>query len=385
MLVFWPRAGVVDPAAVDAPAYFSPAEIRRGEDFRGPMPYLYVLRLLVEVVVLAWFVRRPPRMRPLLAGALLSLALVAAALPLSAIARQRAIDVGLVTRSWPGWAQDVALDALIGAVLAGIGAAFAMWLIRRFPRGWWLPASGLVVAFAVMLTTLQPVVLDPLFNRFTPLPAGQTRDDVLDLARRSGVDVGEVLVIDASRRTTAANAYVAGLGATKRVVLYDTLVDDFARDEVRLVVAHELGHVRYSDVPRGLLWVAIVAPFAMFAAAQLTRRLGGTLPALALSLAVLVPVVTAISNQLSRRVEARADSYSLALTGATDAFVRYERRVAVRNVADPDPPALSTFLLSTHPPVLERIGMGVAVSRSRAARGCPRGRATSSSCPPSRR
>jgi STE24 endopeptidase len=388
VLLLLPRAGVVAPAEVDVAAYFSPAQRERAEAFRGPQPWLYALRLVCELAVLAWFVRPGSaihRVRPLVAGALLSLAVTAAALPVAAVSRQRGIDVGLVTRSWPGWAWDVVLDGLIGAAFAGVGAAFAMWLVRRSPQRWWLPAAGLVVAFAVALTTLQPVVLDPLFNRFTPLPAGPVRSDVLALAERSGVDVGEVFVIDASRRTTAANAYVAGLGTTKRVVLYDTLVEDFPRAEVRQVVAHELGHVHHRDVSKGLLWVAVVAPVAMFAAAQLTRRLGGTLPALALSVAVLVPLVTAISNQLSRPVEARADAYALRLTGEPEPYIAFERRIALRNVSHPEPPGLATFLLATHPPVLERIGLGVAFSRSRAARGCPRGRATWSSCPPWRR
>ena len=388
MLLLLPRAGVVAPAEVDVAAYFSPAQRERAEAFRGPQPWLYALRLACELAVLAWFVRPGSaihRVRPLVAGALLAPAATAAALPVAAVSRQRGIDVGPVPRSLPGWAWDVVLDGLIGAAFAGVGAAFAMWLVRRSPQRWWLPAAGLVVAFAVALTTLQPVVLDPLFNRFTPLPAGPVRSDVLALAERSGVDVGEVFVIDASRRTTAANAYVAGLGTTKRVVLYDTLVEDFPRAEVRQVVAHELGHVHHRDVSKGLLWVAVVAPVAMFAAAQLTRRLGGTLPALALSVAVLVPLVTAISNQLSRPVEARADAYALRLTGEPEPYIAFERRIALRNVSHPEPPGLATFLLATHPPVLERIGLGVAFSRSRAARGCPRGRATWSSCPPWRR
>ena len=96
------------------------------------------------------------------------------------------------------------------------------------------------------------------------------RSDVLELARKAGVDVGEVFEIDASRRTTAANAYVTGLGQTKRVVLYDTLLENFTRDELRLVVAHELGHVHHDDVPKGLLYLAIVAPFGMLAVSRLT-------------------------------------------------------------------------------------------------------------------
>ena len=136
-----------------------------------------------------------------------------------------------------------------------------MFGIRRFGRDWWAPGAAAVAGFAVVFTYLGPVVLDPMFNQFTALPAGETREDVLDLARRAGVEVGEVYEVDASRRTTAANAYVTGLGHTKRVVLYDTLLKEFTPAETRLVVAHELGHVRHKDVPGGLLWLALVAPF----------------------------------------------------------------------------------------------------------------------------
>jgi STE24 endopeptidase len=182
------------------------------------------------------------------------------------------------------------------------------------------------------------------------------------------VDVGDVYEMDASRRTTAANAYVGGLGSTKRVVLYDNLLNDFSEDEVRLVVAHELGHVRYHDVPRGLLYLAIVAPVGMFAVARLTERLapgtGGTpaaIPAVALSLALLVPAISLISNQLSRDVEARADRFSLELTNAPDALIGFQKRIVVKNVSDPEPPGWVSFLLGTHPTAMERIGQALAV------------------------
>jgi STE24 endopeptidase len=197
------------------------------------------------------------------------------------------------------------------------------------------------------------------------------RSDVLDLARRAGVRVGQVYEVDASRRTTAANAYVTGLGATKRVVLYDTLLRNFSRDETRLVVAHELGHVHYSDEPRGLLYLALVAPGALLGAALLTRRLapapasGGrhgpeVLPALALSLALVGGAVTVISNGLSRGVERRADAFALRLTDAPEPFISFERRITLRNVGDPDPPSWQTLLLGTHPSTVQRIGMARA-------------------------
>jgi STE24 endopeptidase len=299
----------------------------------------------------------------------------------SAISRQRAIDVGLVTRSWPGWAGDVLQSTAIDALLVGAGGALLVFGMRRFGRHWWAPGAALVVGFGVAITLLSPIVLDPLFNRFTPLPRGELRADVLALAERAGVDVGEVYSMDASKRTTAANAYVAGLGHTKRVVLYDNLIDDFSPAEVRLVVAHELGHQHYGDVTRGLLYLAIVAPLGMFAVARLGERMAprdsfGTaaaVPAVVLAISLMLPVITVISNQLSREVEARADRFSMELTREPDALIAFQRRIAVQNVSDPDPPAWTTFLLGTHPTTVQRIGQALAVRSEEAGGGEPRG------------
>ncbi len=378
-----PRSGVIEPAPLPAQSYFSASQIERARDYRRPQLALYGGVLVVELGLLALLAARPPRRlrgpfrRPVLAagiaGAALSVAVTVAILPLQAVSRERAKDVGLVTQPWTGYARDKAISGALGALVAALGAATAIALMRRLPRGWWVPGTVVVVAFGVGTIYAGPVVLDPLFNDFKALPAGQARDDVLALARRAGVDVGEVLAVDASRRTSAANAYVTGLGATKRVVLYDTLTDNFDRDELRLVVAHELAHVHYRDVPHGLLYLALVAPFGLFAVAALTRRLApgepgpATLPALALSLVLVTTTLTTISNQLSRAIEARADSYALTLTGEPEPFISFERRIALRNLADPDPPAWQTLLLATHPPAIERIGIGVAYQRG--ARG----------------
>ncbi|HEV2059856.1 MAG TPA: M48 family metalloprotease [Solirubrobacteraceae bacterium] len=362
-------------------SYFSASQIERARDYRRPQLAIYGGVLAVELGLLALLVARPPARlrgpfrRPVLAGAAagaaLSVAVSIAILPLQIVSRERAKDVGLVTQSWGGYARDKSISWGIGAVFAGLGAATAVGLIRRYPRGWWAPGSVIVVAFGAAAIYAGPVVLDPIFNKFEALPAGQTRDDVLELADRAGVDIGEVYSVDASRRSTAANAYVTGLGATKRVVLYDTLLENFTRDEVRLVVAHELAHQHHRDVPTGLLYVAIVAPFGLLAVAQLTRRLApagaepgpAILPALALSILVMTTTITTISTQLSRQVEARADSFALMLTGEPEPFIDFEKRIALRNVADPDPPQWQTLLLATHPPTIERIGIGVAYER----------------------
>jgi STE24 endopeptidase len=378
VLLLRPRSGVIAPASVDVASYFNAAQIERARDYRRGQLVLFGTSVAVETAALVLLVRRPParlrgpRRQPVLvaagAGAALSLGLTAATLPVSAISHQRAVGVGLSTQGWGDWLGDAGKSVAIGTVFAGAGAAAGVALMRRFPRGWWAGGSAVVVGFAVAMLYLSPVVLDPIFNRFAPLPQGRTRSDVLQLAREAGVDVGEVYEVDASRRTTASNAYVTGLGRTKRVVLYDNLLRDFSRDEVRLVVAHELAHVHYRDVPRGLLYVALVAPAGLFAVARLTRLVApdeprpgpAVLPALALSAAIVGAGVTTIANGLSRRIEARADSYSLRLTDAPEPFIAFEQGIALRNVADPDPARWVTALLATHPPTVQRIGIAKA-------------------------
>ena len=222
------------------------------------------------------------------------------------------------------------------------------------------------------------MLLDPIFNDFTPLPEGETRADVLALAARPRVTVGEVYSVDASRRTTAANAYVTGLGPTKRVVLFDTLLDRYSRDEVRVVVAHELAHVRHRDVPRS---VAVRGdrragrgaggPAAELGAVT-ERGTPAALPALALAAALVSAPLALVANRLSRAIERRADEFSLELSGAPDAFVSFERAIALQNVADLDPPRWRQprCWRRTRRP-LERIGSGRCVATRPGASGPP--------------
>ena len=299
-------------------------------------------------------------------GAALAVAVSVPPLPLSVLMRRRAIAVGLITQSWRGWALDLAKATAIQTVMAAAGGGAAVALTRRYPQRWWVPAAGGSVLLGGVLAAVAPVVLDPLFNDFTPLPEGQTRSDVLELARAAGVQVGEVFSVDASRRTTAANAYVTGLGPTKRVVLFDTLLDRYDRDEVRVVVAHELAHVRDRDVQRGLAFAAAVAAPAALCVQQLSwmlspeRETAAALPALALAAGVVSAPIGIIGARMSRALERRADNFSLELTGASNAFVAFERTIALQNVADLAPPWWVRKLMATHPPTAERIGAAVA-------------------------
>jgi len=388
VLLMRPR-GLLQPLDVAPRAYFSAEQIEKAEHFRDGQLLLYAAQTAVQLGLLAIVVARPPRIllkprrRQWLVGAAatagLSVAVALATLPLAVIARQRAKDVGLVTQEWVGYAGDVAKSTAIGAVLAGVGGALLVVALRRFGRRWWAPGAVAVVAFGVIATYATPVVLDPLFNKFTPLPAGHTRSTVLDLARRAGVKVDQVYEMDASRRTTAANAYVTGFGHTKRVVIYDNLLKKFTPGETRLVLAHELGHVRHDDVPHGLLYLAILAPFGMLAVARLGERMApedgpvaAAVPAVVLAIALIAPAITFISNQLSRAVEAHADQFALELTHDPQTFIDFQRQISIQNVGDPDPPGAVQFLLGTHPTTMQRIGQALRFKEDRSGGAAPR-------------
>jgi STE24 endopeptidase len=384
-----PRSELIQPAPVAATDYFSASQLDRIHDYTGTQRLLGLGGLALSTGTLAFIALRPPRRvrralergaaRPILgaaaAGGALSLVLVVVDLPLGAVAEQRARDFGLSTQDWGGWLGDAAKSAGIGAVFAALGGALLMALIRRFPRSWWAIGAVAAVVFSAVFVSYGPVVIDPLFNKFSALPNSPLRSEVLALAHKDGIDVGQVYRVDASRRTTGANAYVNGLGHTKRVVLYDNLLKDFSPDQVRSVVAHELGHVKHRDVPRGLLWLAIVAPAGMLVIQRLTERIApaGTsgrragpivLPAAALSIAVVSFLLNIPGNVLSRQVERSADAHALHLDGDPAAFIAVQRKLALQNLGDPDPPGWLQVVFGTHPATVDRIGYALAWARS---------------------
>ncbi len=290
-----------------------------------------------------------------------------AGLPFAARGRVVRARFGLVTQGWPGWWVD-RLRGLVVSLPLAVGGLFAVYGLAGVTRLWWAWAALGAAVMTVLLSFLAPLVFEPLFNRFTPMAAGPLRDSLLALAARDGVRVRDVLVADASRRTTALNAYVSGFGRTRRIVVYDTLLTTAAPREVELVVAHELGHVVHRDVPRGTAFgalgaaagvcvlAAVVTWGPLLDAAGVDRfadpRSAWLLAAVgALGAGAAGPLACA----LSRRIERRADQHALALTAAPREFAAMQRRLTVVNVGDPNPPQLLHRLMGTHPTASERI------------------------------
>jgi len=293
-----------------------------------------------------------------------------ATVPLSVRGETVLREYGLSTQTWGSWSLDVVKGAGVSAGLTALALLALVALARAAPRTWWawgaLATAGLVVAGSFAY----PLVVEPVFNDFRPLAAGELREDLLALAERDGVPVDEVLVADASRRTTALNAYVSGFGSSRRIVVYDTLLAQAPAAEVELVVAHELGHAERRDVLVGTLLgalgtAAVVCGLALLLSwSPLLRRAGASgmadprvIPLVLLLLAVGGLVLAPATNLVSRRVEARADVHSLDLTRDPATFSASQRRLAVTNLSDLEPHPLAYAFFATHPGVTERLAL----------------------------
>jgi STE24 endopeptidase len=379
---WWAR--VPRPPAPDPLDAFSEDEVRSCVAYAKPRQRWALLGVAVDLSLLAGVALTTPgrelvRWAAGLAGgwapARVTLATVAvvgvraaARLPFSIRAFRQDVRAGLATQRLPGFLRDWLKARAVGLVLTVLPLAGLVLAARWRPSGWpWVAALAAALLVAA-LALLGPVLIEPLFNRFTSLHPGQLRDRLLLLAARMRVPVRDVLVADASRRTTRVNAYVSGLGRTRRVVVYDTLVRSSVHDELALVVAHELAHVRHRDVLWGTVATAAAAAGAVLLAVGLfdlravrdllgVDGLGDPLAAPGLLLLVAAGGLLAapLANLVSRWSEAKADWVALEVTGDADTAVAVERRLALENRADLRPNRLLVALFSSHPPAMARI------------------------------
>jgi STE24 endopeptidase len=372
-------------------AYFTPAQIARSNSFFGEARWPSWLGLLLGVVVpvvlgftrlgrlLVAGVRGRVRRWWLQVVALVGLVLLTervVELPTDIWAQQVARSYGLSTQDWPAWALDDVKSLVIAVVVTSFVLLLLVGLARRFSRTWFLPAAAGAGAFVIVASFAYPVVIEPAFNSFTPLPAGPLRTSILKLASRDHVAVSDVLVANASQRTTELNAYVSGFGSTKRIVVYDTLLRSTPDKQIELIVAHELGHATHDDVLTGTLEGAVVAVMAVAGLFIVLRpeRLRRPTGAGSMRDPAIVPVVLALASlaalvalpvqdTISRHIEARADAHSLDLTADPTDFIKMQQRLAVTNLTHLDPNPILSDIFNDHPPPLDRIGMALAWER----------------------
>jgi STE24 endopeptidase len=375
------------PLPVELSDHFDAAELARNREYRrgvwamaaAAVPIAPAAAIGAALLGRHWrpAVVRLARGRPWRAGVVfgagLAVALAAVALPLGIARYSWGRRYGLVTQSVGSWLADVGKAALIEAIVFGLVGLVLAVLLFRAPRLWWAGLAVLVAVLVYGLSLASPLVLEPLFQKTTPLTDRALATEVLDIAEKSGVQAQDVKVTDASSRTTAANAYVSGLGASRHVVLYDTLLRDFPRDQVRMVVAHELAHVAKGHVAKGTTWgAALAAPLCLGLFALVGWRTGWGRPSddadgadlvlrrLALVAAgaiTLAAVSTPAGGAISRAYEREAEWSALQVTGDADAAIGLQKGFVKQNLSVPDPPAWVRFWFGTHPTALERIGM----------------------------
>jgi STE24 endopeptidase len=263
---------------------------------------------------------------------------------------------GLSSQTVGAWLSDRAKSSAVTIVLTAAAWTALIALVRATPTWWPLPAAAGAALMVVVLTLLAPLLLEPLFNDFQPLADEQLATTLRGLAIRAGVPIRDVLVADASRRTAKRNAYISGLGPTRRVVVWDTLLDSASEQELRLVVAHELAHRRHHHILKSSLLAMVGAMAAVLLVwAALRTPTPADFPKAALLLVGLELVGLPLAAALSRHRERVADRYALELTGDREAFVQTHLALARHNIADLDPPRLAYLALFTHPTPPERL------------------------------
>lgn len=272
---------------------------------------------------------------------------------------------GLLHQPFAAWLGDRAKAAALGGLLA-LGGLETIYALMRATEYWWLAASAIFLGVSVVVATVLPVWVMPLFYKLTPLADAALRARLVALAERAGISTLGVEVADQSRKSRTANAALVGIGRTRRIILYDTLTAKFRPEEIEAVLAHELGHHVHGDMRRGLLVQASLTLLTFWIAARamawgVTRwGLDGVadpagLPWLAVVTLAVGVVTLPLGNTFSRFVERQADDWALAITRDPDAFVGAMERLATLNLAERRPSRWKEIVLYSHPALDRRI------------------------------
>jgi STE24 endopeptidase len=357
---------------LDQHDYFSGAELARTARYARFVRLDLVLSLLASIVALLVLMRRAPRLArdtrlgPIGAGLIVAAVMLAVLwavdLPFSLALRWWDQRHGLTEGSWFDWLVAPWAELAGGVAFVMLQVAVVMAFARRYPRNWWLPVTPIFLALAVVFLVGAPYLLAGRIHRpATPV----LRQDVQMLERAEGIDT-PVDVEKVSDITKEANAFAVGLGPTERVVVWDTLLKKpFTNGQVRVVLAHEFGHIAHRHLWKGLAWAVLLAFPIAFAIARITARRGGLgdpglLPYGVLVLLLLNVALTPLTNLVSRRYEGEADWSALRAAKDPAAQKKLFQQFAETSLEQPNPPTWSYLFFETHPTLMQRIAMAQA-------------------------
>ncbi len=272
----------------------------------------------------------------------------------------------LSNETFGDWLADFIKSLLIDLALATVLFSVIYALLRFLPNGWWIAAAAFYILFAVVISTLAPVVIMPLFHKFEPLEEGELTSAVKAMMEDAGIKVVGVFKWGLEERTSTANAAFTGFGKTKRIILGDTLLTGYSREEILAILAHEIGHYKNRDTARLMVTSSLLALLGFFVAHHcLTWLTGffdipaiydiGAAPIFIFSLFVFSLVSMPFANLHSRRREFAADAYAIEKLGSPDALVSAFEKLADQNLSNKEPAAWVEFLLHSHPSMARRI------------------------------
>jgi STE24 endopeptidase len=273
---------------------------------------------------------------------------------------------GLSNQSILRWLGERAKALMVSAPLMAVVVCILVFCLRTYGSAWWLPAGIVVTIFSVVLARLAPVLIMPIFYRFTPIGNGTLKDRILRLSDQANVRIDGIFSFDLSKNTKKANAAFTGIGKAKRIILGDTLVKEFSEEEIETVFAHELGHYRFRHIRTGIIVRTVLTFVGLLVTARLydwsVQAFGfrsitdlAAFPLLAIWLSLFRLVTAPLGNVISRRHERQADAYAVTSTGKPAAFASALRKLAAMNLADPEPHPAVEFLFYSHPPIARRL------------------------------
>ncbi len=264
------------------------------------------------------------------------------------------------------WVWEGTKGTLVGAVIGLPLLLLFYYVLRIFGLMWWLPFAVLMFIFSVVLAQILPVIILPIFYKITPIENEGLKKRIVGLSKDAGLKVENVFKFNMSKNTKKANAAFTGLGKTKRILLGDTLLDNYSDDEIETVIAHELGHYKKRHIIKNIA-IGTISSFATFFLIAILHRLSlswfgftsitqiSSLPILALWGALIGMIQTPISNFISRKFEYEADEYAIASTNKTEAFISTLNKLTDQNLSDREPHPLIEWMFYSHPSIKNRI------------------------------
>jgi STE24 endopeptidase len=288
----------------------------------------------------------------------------------------------LANEPFGAWIADQAKSSAVGLLLGAGGAELLYALMRAWPAAWWLIGGAVFTALIVVLTNLAPVLLLPMFYSVKPLDREALRVRLLALADRAGARVVGAYEWGLGAKTKKANAALAGLGSTRRILVSDTMLEEYSDDEIEVVLAHELAHHVHGDIRKGIAFESVLVIAGFYAASVVLRMAAGHagvrgatdvagLPLLLLTAGAVSLAMVPIAHAMSRGFERRADRFALDLTRNPAAFISAMRRLAAQNLAEEEPSRVVQWLFYSHPPMRERIRAAHAFQQSPARQTQP--------------